>query len=146
MTRTRVGSSVKCRVEGLLPCVERRGSGAFRRQRSEAALCSTNGTGRGTNMIRRCAWLYSFLLSVLLPLPSPLLLWFLLLVLLLWYMDGFVRRLYCAFLLLVLCLCVIVTSVRSRWCSALVCGLSLRRANRKLDRKSIEQLVIYATE
>lgn len=50
---------------GQLPCVERRGNGALRRQRSGAALCSTNGTGKGTNMIRRCAWLYSFL-SVLL--------------------------------------------------------------------------------
>lgn len=71
LTRMHAGNSVRCELR-LLPCVERRGSGASRRQRSGAAVCSTNGTGRGTNMIRCCAGLHSFLLSVLLPLPLPL--------------------------------------------------------------------------
>jgi len=47
-----------------LPEWERRASGDFRRQawRSEAVLGKTNGTGKGTNMIRLLVW---FLLDAL---------------------------------------------------------------------------------
>lgn len=137
--------SVRVWSERDLPCVERRGSGALRRQRSGAALCSTNGTGRGTNMIRRCAWLHSFLPSVFLPSP-PLLLWLILSALLFWYIDlvscastGFFTPSYFWY-------CAFVSSLHrcARAGVLLWRGLSWRRAYRQLG--SIEQLVIYAIE
>lgn len=44
-----------------LPECERRASGDLRRQawRSEAVLGKTNGTGKGTNMIRLFVWFFS---------------------------------------------------------------------------------------